>query len=33
MVYLVKYVLSFYGFFCDVVGLFSNFKGGNKYNY
>lgn len=33
MVYFVKYVLNYYGLFCDVVGLFVNLKGGNKKNY
>lgn len=30
MVYFVKYVLSYYGLFCDVVGLVGNLKGVDK---
>lgn len=33
MVYFVKYVLNYYGLFCDVVGFVGNFKGGNKFIY
>lgn len=33
MVYLVKFVLVFYGLFCDVVGLVFNLGKGNKMIY